>query len=115
MNMRRFALSVLIVFALLFAAIVVWRISEIVFLFLASLAIAAATRAPIERLTARRLPHGVAVAAVYLSILVVFGALGFFLYQSLGRELGNITEDLSSIYRSLAVRWEVTSRPACPR
>ena len=105
MNMRRFALSVLIVFALLFAAIVVWRISEIVFLFLASLAIAAATRAPIERLTARRLPRGVAVAAVYLSILVVFGALGFFLYQSLGRELGNITEDLSSIYRSLAVRW----------
>jgi putative permease len=105
MNMRRFALSVLIVFALLFAAVILWRISSIVFLFVASLAIAATTRAPIEGLMARRIPRGIAVLVVYLTILVVFGALGFFLYQSLGRELGNITEDLSVIYRNLAVRW----------
>lgn len=105
MNMRRFALSVLIVFALLFAAVILWRISEIVILFIASLAIAAATRAPIEALMARRLPRGIAVALVYLSILVVFGALGFFLWQALGRELGSITEDLGVIYRNLVVRW----------
>jgi predicted PurR-regulated permease PerM len=105
MNMRRFALSVLIIFALLFAAVILWRISAIVLLFIASLAIAAATRGPIEGLMARRVPRGIAVAVVYLTILVVFGALGFFLYQSLGRELGNISEDLSAIYRNLAVRW----------
>ncbi|MCU0508901.1 MAG: AI-2E family transporter [Anaerolineae bacterium] len=105
MNVRRFALSVLIVFALLFAAIILWRISGIVLLFIGSLAVAAATRAPIEGLMARRAPRAVAVLVVYLTILVVFGALGFFLYQSLGRELGSITEDLSAIYRNLAVRW----------
>lgn len=105
MNMRRFAISVLIVFALLFLAVILWRLSAIVFLFVASLAIAAAARGPIEALTARRVPRSIAVLVVYLSILVVFAALGVFLYQRLGRELGSITEDLSVIYRSLAVRW----------
>jgi putative permease len=104
-NVRRFTVSVLIVFALLFAAAIMWRLSQIVLLFVASLAIAAATRGPIEALIARRVPRGIAVLFVYLSILVVFGALGVFLYQRLGRELGSITEDLSVIYRNLAVRW----------
>ena len=105
MNVRRFALSVTIVFALLLAAVVLWRLSDIVFLFITSLAIAAATRGPIETLMARGLPRGLAVLIVYVTILVAFGALGFFLYQALGRELGSITEDLSVIYRNLAVRW----------
>ncbi len=32
-------------------------------------------------------------------------ALGYFLYQALGRELGSITEDLSTVYHTIAVRW----------
>lgn len=105
MNMRRFAISVAIVLSLLFAAVILWRIHEIVLLFIASLAIAAAARGPIEAMMARGLPRGVAVAIVYLTILVIAGALGFFFYQALGRELGTITEDLSAVYRNLAVRW----------
>ncbi len=44
--------------------------------------------------------------AVYGSILVLFGALGYSSCSSRsGSELGNISEDLSNIYRTLVVRW----------
>lgn len=103
--MKRFALAVLIVFGLLTAAVVLWRIADIVLLFFASLAIAAATRAPIEGLAARRLPKALGVLLVYGFVLVLLGGLAFAFYQALGKELGNITEDVSNIYRTLVVRW----------
>lgn len=103
--MKRFALAVLIVFALVTAAVILWRIADIVLLFFASLAIAAATRAPIEALAARGLPRPLGMLLVYGLVLVLMGALAFSFYQALGQELGNITEDLSSIYRTLVVRW----------
>ena len=53
----------------------------------------------------RRVPRGLALLAVYGSILLVSGAWGYSIYHILGRELGSITEDLSTVYRSLAVRW----------
>jgi putative permease len=102
---RRFAISVVLVFAILLLAVILWRISSIVFLFIASLAIAAATRAPIEKLMDYRVPRALAVFAVYGCLLLVLGAIGYFLFQSFGRELGNISEDLSNIYRTLAIRW----------
>lgn len=103
--MRRLAISMLIVFAIVTLVIVLWRISSIVMLFLASLAIAAATRGPIEGLMDRKVPRGLAVLLVYGFVLVTFGALGYFLFQTLGRELGNISEDLTVIYRTLVYRW----------
>jgi predicted PurR-regulated permease PerM len=103
--MKRFALAVLIVLALCTAAIILWRISSIVFLFLGSLAIAAAARAPIEAISSRGVPRAVGVALVYGVLIILLGALAFFFYQALGQELGNITEDLSNIYRTLVVRW----------
>jgi len=103
--MRRFALSVFIIFTLVLAAAVVWRLSSIVFLVLASLAIAAAVRGPLVWLTERRVPRGLAVLALYGFILLVFGGVGYLLFQALGRELGSITEDLSTVYRTLAIRW----------
>jgi putative permease len=103
--MKRFAISVLLVFAILLLAVIVWRISSIVFLFIISLAIAAATRAPIEDLMDRGLPRPLAMLAVYGLLVVAIVALGYFLFQTLGRELGNISEDLTNIYRTLAVRW----------
>lgn len=102
--MKRFALSVLIIFALVLAAVVAWRLSNIIMLVLASLAIASAVRGPLVWLTERRVPRGLAVLALYGFILLVFGALGYFLFRALGRELGSITEDLSTVYRSLAIR-----------
>ncbi len=103
--MKRFALAVLLVFAVLTLAVILWRISSIVFLFIASLAIAAATRAPIEALMDRKVARPLAVLAVYGFVLITIGALGYFLYTTLGRELGSISEDLTTIYRTLAVRW----------
>ena len=103
--MKRFAISVLIFFTILLLAIILWRISSIVFLFIASLAIAAATRAPLEGLMDRGLPRPLAMLAVYGFLIVTVIALGYFLFQTLGRELGNISEDLTNIYRTLVIRW----------
>lgn len=103
--MRRFALSVVLVFAIVLLAVILWRISDIVFLFLASLAIAAATRAPMDGLMDRGIPRALAMLAVYGFLLVTVVALGYFLFQALGRELGGISEDLTMIYQTLAYRW----------
>jgi putative permease len=102
---RRFAISVLLVFAILLLAVVLWRISSIVLLFIASLAIAAATRSPIERLMDRGIPRPLAVLAIYGLLLATLVAVGYFIVQALGYELGTISEDLTNIYRTLAVRW----------
>jgi len=103
--MKRFALSVCLIFTLVLVAVIAWRLSNIVFLVLASLAIAAAVRGPLVWLMEHRVPRGLAVLALYGLILLVFGALGYLLFQTLGRELGSITEDLSTVYRTLAIRW----------
>lgn len=103
--MKRFALSVFLILTLVLAAVVAWRLSNIVFLVLASLAIAAAARGPLEWLLDRRIPRGLALLAVYGSILLLVVIFGYLLYRTLGRELGSVTEDLSHVYRTLAVRW----------
>ncbi len=103
--MKRFAVSVLLVFAILLLAIILWRISSIIVLFLVSLAIAAAARAPIEGLMDRGIPRPLAVLAVYAFILLAIVALGYFLFMAVGRELGTVSEDLTTIYRTLATRW----------
>ena len=103
--MKRFALSVLLVFAVLLLAIILWRISSIVFLFAASLAIAATVRAPIDKLMDLGLPRPLALLAIYGGVLITVVALGYLLFQALGRELGTISEDLTTIYRTIAIRW----------
>ena len=103
--MKRFAISVALVFAILLLAVILWRISTIVFVFIASLAIAAAARGPIEKLMDYRLPRPLAVLVVYGAMVALLLALGYFVFRTLGRELGNISEDLTTIYRTVAIRW----------
>lgn len=96
--MKRFALLVVVVFGVVFGLVLTWRLASTVLMFMASLAVAATLRAPIEWLVARRLPRGLAAGLIYLSIIAVVLGLLVFLYQALGRELGALSEELSLIY-----------------
>lgn len=103
--MKRFALFVLVVFSIVLAFLLTWRLAQIILMFIASLAVAATLRAPIERLMDLGIPRAVAIVAVYL--LVAAGALGLLvtLYQRLGDELANLPEDLGFLYRALATQF----------
>lgn len=96
--MKRFTLLVAVVFAVGLVLVLAWRLSDIILMFIASLAVAATLRAPIEWLAARRVPRALATALMYLGL--IGGGLGLFilLYETLGDELGALSEELSVIY-----------------
>lgn len=96
--MKRFTLLVAVVFAIGLGLVLAWRLSDIILMFIASLAVAATLRAPIEWLAARRVPRALATALMYLGL--IGGGVGLFilLYETLGDELGALSEELSVIY-----------------
>ncbi len=96
--MKRFTLLVAVVFAIGLGLVLAWRLSDIILMFIASLAVAATLRAPIEWLAARRVPRALATALMYLGL--IGGGVGLFilLYEALGDELGALSEELSQIY-----------------
>jgi len=96
--MKRFTLFVAVVFAVGLGLVLAWRLSDIILMFLASLAVAATLRAPIEWLAARRVPRALATALMYLLLIVSGVGLFVLLYQALGNELGALSEELSQIY-----------------
>lgn len=105
--MKRFAVFVAVVFAILLGFLLTWQLSEVVLMFVASLAVAATLRAPMEWLMARRVPQGVAILLIYGLIgLAAFGLL-VFLYGQLGRELANLSEELSYLYSRLRVQFSL--------
>ncbi len=105
--MKRFALFVTVIFAMLLGLLLAWRLSSLVLAFVASLAVAATLRAPIEWLMVRRVPRGLAILLVY----GMFGALAVLLlvvlYERLGSELAPLSEDLGLIYARLRERFTI--------
>lgn len=105
--MRRFALFVVIVFAILLGLLLAWRLSEIVLMFVASLAVAATLRAPLEWLVARRVPQGLAIMLLYVMLGLAILALLVLLYGQLGRELANLSEELNYLYARVRTQFSV--------
>ncbi len=96
--MKRFTLLVAVVFAVGLGLVLAWRLSDIILMFIASLAVAATLRAPIEWLAARRVPRALATALMYLGLIGAGLGLFILLYEALGDELGALSEELSVIY-----------------
>ena len=105
--MKRFALVVFVVFGILFSLLLVWRLSGIVLLFVASLAVAATLRGPIDWLIQRRVPRPIAILLVYVSCGAAALGLLVVLYDRLGLELAPLSEDLGLIYARLRERFTV--------
>jgi len=73
--MTRVAWQTAIVIAALVGAFVLWRLSDVVVMFVLSLALAAALRPPSEALARRGIPRSVALVFLYLSVVAVVAAV----------------------------------------
>ncbi len=100
--MKRFALAVVIVLAILLAAVVVWKLSGIVILLLASLAIAAVARAPIEYLIQRDIPRRLAIIMVYVIGVGLAAGVAYIVVVRISRELATLSDELIASYTSPA-------------
>ena len=87
-----------LVVATLALLVVLYRLYEVVLLFILSVIVAAGLRKGVAALEARRLPRSLAILVWYIVVLGVF-ALGIFvLGGSLARELQTLSEDLPQRY-----------------
>jgi predicted PurR-regulated permease PerM len=103
--LKRFALAVVIVLAILSAAVVVWRLSGIVILLLASLAIAAVARAPIEYLIQRDIPRRLAIIMVYVIGGGLAAGVAYIVVVRISRELATLPDELITYYPRLQDLW----------
>ena len=108
--MTRLAKVTAAVVATLLGLAALWEFRDPALIFLLSLVVAAAARAPVDYLAGRGLPKSVALAGVYVvSVLVVAGLVLAAIYLVSG-ELGRATDDFKRLYEyaaghSSAVLW----------
>jgi putative permease len=103
---KRIAGYTALVLATVAAGYITYRLSEVVLLFLLSIIVAAALRAPMLWLQQRGLPRGIAILLLYLVILAVEGAVIVLLGQPLADELRVAGERFPQLYDRLLTTWE---------
>ena len=87
-----------IVLATLLGLAAVWEFRHVALIFLLSLVVAAAARAPVDYLAGRGLPKGAALAGFYaVSVLIVAGLVLAAIYLASG-ELGRAAGDFKRLY-----------------
>ncbi|HRA67263.1 MAG TPA: hypothetical protein PL187_14640, partial [Caldilinea sp.] len=78
--MKRFALIAFVVLLVLSFLVIVWRLQNVVYIFLVALLIAATLERPIERVQKWGAPRWLAVLSLYLVAMVLSGAVVVFLF-----------------------------------
>lgn len=103
--MKRIFQSILVAGATLAVLILVWELRSALILFVLSLAVASATRGPVDFWTKRRLPRSLAILLTYFLIL---SGLGLLLYLVSGRVLHDLqqaTDLFDRTYRLVTLTW----------
>jgi putative permease len=106
MSYSRLAGYTALVLATLTVAYVIYQLNQVVLLFVLSIILAAALRAPMLSLQRRRIPRGGAILLLYLLILSVFGAYLIMVSQPLRAELRQAGQRFPVLYDSLVRRWQ---------
>lgn len=99
--MRKVALLAASVFATLVVVLIAWELRSIVLLVVVSLAVAAMVRQPIDLLTSRRVPQGLATALVFLIGIGVGVGVIVIIVPWLTPQLPAVVQDLSQAYAQL--------------
>jgi predicted PurR-regulated permease PerM len=103
--MKRFFSSMFIVLATLVILILVWELRVAVILFVLSLVVASAMRAPVLFWTNHGLPHALAVILTHLLVLLLLvGVLSIVLGPGLD-ELQLATDSFDQTYRQITANW----------
>ncbi len=103
--MRRFVPSAMVVLATLVILILVWELRVAVILFILSIMLAAAIRAPVVFWINRGLPRAVAFLLTYLLALILLVGVG---YMVVGPGLTNLqqaTDSFDQAYRQITANW----------
>lgn len=95
-----------LVLTTLMLAYLTYRLSEVVLLFVLSIIVAAALRAPMIWLQRRRTPRGIAILLLYLLIIAVISTIVVIMGQPLVDELRVAGERFPQLYDRLLTDWE---------
>jgi putative permease len=95
-----------LVLATLALGYLVYRLSEVVLLFVLSIIVAAALRAPMLWFQRQRVPRGLAILLLYLLIIAVLTAIVLFVGQPLTDELRQAGERFPQRYDRWLTDWE---------
>ncbi len=110
MSYGRLAGYTALVLATLTIAYVTYRLGQVVLLFVISVLVAAALRAPMLRLQRHRVPRGGAILMLYLLIVAVVGALITLLGERLIAELRLAGQRFPMLYDSFIMRWSMSEQ-----
>ena len=108
--MKRVAIIVAIILAVITLLVVTWQLHKIVVLFIISLAIAATARAPIDGLMKRGLPRGVATAIIFAIGFIGSLSLVYLLTIPLADEVERIAKDATGLYARFQAGWHNNQR-----
>lgn len=108
--MKRVFLMVLAVLLTLAAVFLLWQLRNIVMLFVVSVVVAAMVRAPVEYLTHKRVPQGLALALIFLTGIVVATGVIVLLMPVLVREVPALMNDLVAAFVDIRVRLAASGR-----
>lgn len=106
LSYKRIAGYTALVLATAASLYVIYRLAQVVLLFVLSIIVAAALRGPTLWLQRRGVPRGVAILLLYVLVLVVIGATLYGLSQPLADELRVATERFPTRYDAIERRWE---------
>lgn len=108
--MKRIAQIILAVFLTLAAVFVLWQFRNIVLLFIVSVVVAAMVREPVEFLSSRRVPQGLAMAFIFLiGIIAAIGAV-MMLAPLLAREVPALMDDLATTFVNFRIQLAAAGR-----
>ncbi|HEY0607199.1 MAG TPA: AI-2E family transporter [Herpetosiphonaceae bacterium] len=107
---KRIAGYTALVLTTLMLGYLTYRLSEVVLLFVLSIIVAAALRAPMIWLQRRRVPRGIAILLLYLLIIAVIGAIVVLMGQLLLDELRVAGERFPRRYDELLTQWEQSNQ-----
>ena len=107
---KRIAAYTALVLATLATLYVIYRLNQVVLLFLLSVIVAAALRKPTLALQRRHVPRSGAILLLYVLVLAVLGAIIYFLGQPLGAEVRQAGQRFPVIYDSFITRAQASDQ-----
>lgn len=108
--MKRVALLAFAVFATLAAVFMLWQLRNIVLLFIVSVVVAAMVREPVEFLTRRRVPQGLAMAFIFLIGIFVAAGVSVLLAPALMREVPALMNELVAAFVKIRIQLAAAGR-----
>lgn len=106
---KRIAGYTALMLATLASVYVMYRLAQVVLLFVLSIIVAAALREPMLRLQRRGLPRGVSILLLYVLILTTIGVTLYALSVPLGEELRTASSRFPERYDAIERGWENSS------